>query len=342
MRGLVLTGNRQLEVREYPKPTAGPGQIVLKMKVAAICGSDIRRFRNPPNPDEIMYTTGHEPCGIVEEVGIGVTHVKPGQRVAIYHYIGCNECSICAAGLPQHCAKGRGLGHPYSDGSDADYLVVEAMYVVPLPDELSFIDGVFAACIAGTSYHALKAFELSSMTNLCIFGLGPVGMVAVRLAKAMGPRKIICVDPNPARRQMALDIGADLVLDSDDETVEKILEYTNGGAQLVLETSGSIIAQKMTVQCASIFGKIVVIGIVGCYDVEGGVNLSDLILKGLTVVGSYVISLSEFYDLLDFMVDKDIHFEDLVTDRFDLDQAEEAFRLFDEGGAVGKVIFEFD
>ena len=339
MRGLVLTGKGKLEIREFPKPKPGIGQIVVKIKVAAICGSDIHHYHRDPKPDDVLYISGHEPCGVVEEIGEGVEHVKLGQRVALYHYMGCDMCEHCAMGLPQHCLDGYGFGNPRLPGCDADYLLCDAKYAVPLPEELSFIDGCFAACVAGTAFRSLNSLQINTRTSLCIYGLGPVGLSALVLAKAMNPKKIVCVDPNPVRRQMALEHGADLVLNGGEGDVEKIREFTNGGAECSLETSGAIVAQRNIIESAAYFGKIAVIGFSPGYSKEGIVNLSSLILKGLTVFGSYVTAVSEFHQLLRFMVDNDIHFESLVTHRFPLEQAEEAFRLFDTGN-TGKVIFE--
>ena len=339
MKGVVLTGNKKLEIREFPKPRAGEGQIVVKIKVAAVCGSDLHHYRREPKPGEVLYISGHEPCGVVEEIGNGVSHVKPGQRVALYHYQGCGVCENCAAGLFQHCPDRAGFGNPRLPGCDADYLLCNAVNAVPLPDELSFIDGAFAACIAGTSFSALNTLNLNIRTNLCIYGLGPVGLTALKLAKAMCPRKIVCVDPNPERRSMAHEIGADLVLDSNEDTVRKIQEFTNGGADCSIETSGSVNAQKSIIESAAQFGKIAVVGF-SSNNREGIVNLSSIIVKSLTIIGSFVTSLPEFHQLLKFLVDKDIHFESLVTHRFPLEKAEEAFQIFDKGD-TGKVIFEF-
>lgn len=341
MKGVVLTGNRQLEIREFPKPKAGPGQVLIKMKVAAICGSDLHHYRRDPKPDEILYISGHEPCGIVEEAGAGVTHIIPGQRAALYHYQGCGTCGFCAAGLYQHCDKRSGFGNPRLPGSDAEYMVCDGVNALVLPDKLSFIDGSFVACIAGTAYRALKKLNLNAHTSLCIYGLGPVGLTALVLAKAMRPKKIICVDPNPERRELGKMHGADYALDSDGNTVEEIISITGGGAECSFETSGSAQAQKNIIESSAHFGRVAVSGNLGIYDTGVGVNLSRLISREIEVFGSYVISLSETHELMAFMADRNVSFDSLVTHRFPLEKAKEAFEIFD-GNNTGKVIFEFE
>ena len=339
MKAVYLTGNRQVEVREIPKPQAGRSQALIKMKVSAICGSDLHTYRRVPKPGD-EFVCGHEPCGVIEELGEGVTHLKVGQRAAMYHYHGCGVCKYCAGGLLQHCGHRAGFGSVAVPGSDAEYMLVNAENVLPLPETLSFIDGAFAACIASTAYRSLNKLNLGARKSLCVFGLGPVGLTAVKLAKAMGAGMIIGVDPNPLRREMALEIGASTTLDADDNLVKNIMDLTDGGADGSLETSGSMAAQHNAIACSAHFGSIAVVGLTGLYDKEGGISLSQLIPKEITVHGSFVISMAQFHELLEFMVKKDVHFDDLVTHRYPIDKAAEAFELFDKG-VTGKVIFEF-
>ena len=339
MKVLYIMGSRHVEVREVPKPQAERGQAVVKMKVSAICSSDLHSYRRVFGPGQ-EFVCGHEPCGVIDSLGEGVTHLSVGQRVALYHYQGCGICKFCVSGLMQHCEKRAGFGSVPLPGGDAEFMLINAINATPLPDELSFIDGAFVACIAATTYRSLSKLSLSPQKSLCIFGLGPVGLTAVKIAKAMGAGQIIGIDPNQARRDMAAGIGADAVLDSNEDTVREIKKLTGGGANGSLETSGSMLAQRNAIECATHFGEIAVVGLTGLYDTNGAVNLSRLINNEITIYGSFVISLSQFHDLLDLIRRSKIHFDDLVTHRFPLDKAAEAFELFDKGG-TGKVIFEF-
>ncbi|MGQ9456374.1 MAG: alcohol dehydrogenase catalytic domain-containing protein [Armatimonadota bacterium] len=120
MRGVVLLGDGKLEVREFPDPVPGPGEVVVRVKTAAICGSDIHMY-HAPNGRGVGrdVIAGHEPAGIVESVGDGVTSVKPGDRVSVYHYIGCGKCKNCLMGFWQWCLQTKGLG-AHINGADAD------------------------------------------------------------------------------------------------------------------------------------------------------------------------------------------------------------------------------
>ena len=340
MKAVYLTGNRNVEVRDIPKPVLGTGKALIKIKVSGICGSDLHTYRRLPTPDYIPFVCGHEPCGVIEEIYESAENLRVGQRVALFHYHGCGKCKYCASGLMQHCTNRTGFGSPRLPGGDAEYMLVNAYNAIPLPDSLSFVDGAFVACIASTAYRALSKLSLNIDKSLCIFGLGPVGLSAVKIAKVFCPSKIIGVDPNPKRREIAKKLGIDYTFTGDDKTVDDIKSITNGGANSVLETSGSISAQINAVECAARLGNIAITGLAGLYDKEGGVNLSRFLERELSVYGSFVISLNQFHELLALMQTKNIHFDDLVTHRFPIEKAAEAFAVFDKGD-TGKVIFEF-
>ncbi len=347
MRGLVLLGDQNLELRDFPIPTPGYGQAVVKIKTAAICGSDVHFYNSHPEIFENLGgISGHEPAGIVYSVGEGVTNVKVGDRVCLYHFEGCGECEYCKAGHYNNCKKRKGLGW-LLDGSNAEYLMMNAENCLLLPDELSFEDGSFIACVAATCYSALKKLSVSGRDTLVVYGLGPVGLTAVLMAKAMGAR-VIGVSRNEYRNNLAMKIGADIVINNEKEDVyERIMELTGGhGADKSLETSGSNVLRKMTVKAAAIYGQVCLVG--NSEDVMNN-NIELLahfdqrfiIRKELTIMGSYVMPLGMYEELKRFLLQNKIHLDSIVTHHFTLDQAEEAFALA-ESGQCGKVIFTFD
>ena len=347
MKGVVLLGDRQVEVREFPVPHAGPGEVVVKITAAAICGSDYLFYITP---QEIFANlggiSGHEPAGVVAETGEGVSNVKVGDRVALYHYTGCGTCEHCLSGNIQQCSNRLGLGWKL-DGSNAEYIRMPAANCLLLPEELSDEDGTFIACIAGTTYSALKKLQVSGRDILAVYGLGPVGLTAVMLAKAMGA-VVIGIEQNDYRLEFAKKLGADYLIDSKKEDMyERIMEITGGvGAEKSIECSGSNVLRKMTAKAASIEGKICLVG-----NSEGIMNDKEellahfdqrfIIRKELTICGSYVMPRGMYPELARFLVRKGIHLDDMVTHRFKLDDAAEAFRLFGTGN-TGKVMFRFD
>ena len=144
MRGVVFTGNRQLELREFPDPTPGPGEVVLEIKASGMCGSDLKFYRAAGNEAASLglggsgkrVIAGHEPCGVIAAVGPGVSEAEArvGQRVMNHHYAGCGRCKHCRVGWSQLCASGITVFGVTGDGAHARYMKVPARTNVPLPD----------------------------------------------------------------------------------------------------------------------------------------------------------------------------------------------------------------
>ena len=338
MRGVVFLGERELEIRELPDPKAGPGDVVIAMKSSGLCGSDLQSYRAPKA--EVGDTLdakvrGHEPCGMIAEVGQGVTEVKVGDRVMIHHYTGCGTCRMCRIGYTQMCLAGFGS----TQGGHEDFLLAPASTCVPLKDELSYEEGAACACGTGTAFHALKRLHLTATDTLAIFGQGPVGASGTVFAATMGVR-VIAVDVIPERLDLAKRLGADVTIDASQvDAVEAVRELTHGeGADASLDATGIPDVRNNAVDSVAPWGRM-------CFVGHGGDTTFDvsrqIIHKQLTVCGSWTFSLSGLAEVADFVVDRNVPLKDLITHRFRLDQAEEAYNLFDLG-RTGKVVFIWD
>lgn len=338
MKGVVLLGEGELAVKDFEDPVPSRGEVVVRTKVAAICGSDIYTYHSPRKwregrPDVIA---GHEPAGVVEAVGEGVTLVRPGDRVSVYHYVGCAKCTQCLAGMRQWCRETKGLGGAIH-GADADFVLVREDNCYILPDQLSFIDGAFMACAAGTTYSALKKLQPNGTHVLAVIGLGPVGLSGVLMAKAMGA-KVLAIGRRKIRLDLARELGADFIIDIDDpESPDVVKGLFPAGVEMVYETSGSPDAQKHMLQILKRGGRACVVAGRGPAESMGA---PPIISKELTIMGSFVIPIWMVSEMAAFMVDHNLPFEKMVTHRFALEDADEAFRLFDSG-ECGKVIFEW-
>jgi D-arabinose 1-dehydrogenase-like Zn-dependent alcohol dehydrogenase len=204
MRGVVFLGNRKIELREFPDPAPGPGDVVLAIKASGMCGSDLHPYRAAGNAAAALglggkgepVIAGHEPCGVIAAVGPGVPaeQARVGQRVMNHHYRGCGECKHCRVGWSQLCRRGITVYGMTGHGGHAPFMKVPARTNVPLPDELSFEEGAAVACGTGTAYGALKRLDVSGRDTLAVFGQGPVGLSATMLGVAMGAR-VIAIDP---------------------------------------------------------------------------------------------------------------------------------------------------
>jgi len=336
MRGIVFQGERRLEIREFPDPQPGPGEVVVRMGASGICGSDLHPYRASRVQTNI---SGHEPCGSVAALGPGVVGAKLGDRAIVHHYSGCGRCKYCRVGYYQLCVEGHQTYGFGSHGGNADYLVVPSECLVPLPDELSYAEGAAIACGTGTAYMAVKKLDVSGRDTLAVYGQGPVGLSATLLAKAMGAR-VIAVDVSEARLELAKGLGADVVLGpKDGDPIQAIRELTHGeGADATLDCTGNATARAQTVRSARVFGR-------ACFVGEGGtVSLEpspDIIHRHLTLYGSWTFPTVGLDECARFVVDRGVDLNELITHRFRLDQAEEAFRIFDQG-ATGKCVFVMD
>jgi threonine dehydrogenase-like Zn-dependent dehydrogenase len=347
MRGAVFLGNRKIEIRNFPDPTPGPGEVVIEMKASGMCGSDLKFYRSPPGAAQATlglggnagpFIGGHEPCGVVAARGPGVSEREApiGQRVMDHHYSGCGVCKHCRVGWSQLCRAGIVVYGVTAHGGHAEYLKVPARTLVPLPDELSFVEGAAVACGTGTAYGALRRMHLAGGSTLAVFGQGPVGLSATLLGAKMGAR-VIAVETNPERLALAKQFGADAAVHADDsETALK--DLTRGeGVDLALDCTGIAAARLAAVRSTKTWGTV-------CFVGEGGdVTLDvsrDMLRKQLTLIGSWTFSAMGQAECARFVVDNRISLEKIFSHRWKLEQAEEAYRVFDTQ-STGKGVISF-
>jgi threonine dehydrogenase-like Zn-dependent dehydrogenase len=347
MRGVVFLGSRKVELRSFPDPTPGPGEVVLEMKASGMCGSDLKFYRSPPGAAQKAlglgdlaepFIGGHEPCGVVVARGAGVSEREApnGQRVMDHHYSGCGVCAHCRVGWSQLCRAGITVYGVTAHGGHADYLKVPARTLVPLPEELSFAEGAAVACGTGTAYGALRRMRIAGGDTLAVFGQGPVGLSATVLGAAMGAR-VIAVETSPERMKLAEQFGADAVIDATKEDpVQALKELTRGaGVDLALDCTGVAAARRAAVRCVKTWGT-------ACYVGEGGdVTLDvspDLLRRQVTLIGSWTFSAMGMQECAEFIAKQRIPLERIFSHRWRLEQADEAYRTFDTQ-TTGKGVF---
>jgi threonine dehydrogenase-like Zn-dependent dehydrogenase len=342
MKGVVYLGKSEVEVRDFPQPEPGPGQVVIESKVAGLCGSDLHKYHSSRTWAQARegMISGHEPTGIVAAVGPNVDQPSVGDRVCVYHRLGCGHCMDCRSGNAAFCDAGSGAFGRTQDGSHADYMLTDARYCLPLHDDLSFAVATQLACTAGTSFAALRKIPAHLGDTLVVFGLGPVGLSGLLWGMGMGYRGI-GVDTHPYRVALAKKVGKGLVVDAaNDNPVDAIRDLTGGkGVGGVLECSGNPIARRQAAAVASRGSTVVYVG--GGPNPNLAVDFGDVLQKDLTIRGNSVFSMASYYAAVEFLLQHPVPFDEIVTHRFTIEQAVEAFSLFDTG-ETGKVIFEWD
>lgn len=332
MKGVVFPGNKKVEVRNFVEPTPGQGEVKIKVKASAICRSDMSIYYGNPvvggnaaETGEII--PGHEPAGEIVEVGDGVIDLKPGERVAVYLALGCGKCPSCRSGYRMHCEEFQCVGFD-THGGDADYMIAPAENCMKIPDEMDYVTAAVSTDAVGTLYHAQKRLNINGKDTIVIFGLGPMGGAGVMVAKGLGAT-VIAVDMVDSRLELAKEIGADYIVNNTDiNAVEEILSITNGrGADAAIDCSGNRHAQNSALDAVRIHGRVAFVG----ENNDLKINPSEqLIRKQITLVGSWYFPIFEFDEITKFILDKKLPIEKLVTHTFPIEEAETAFKLFDE------------
>lgn len=341
MKAAFLPGNSTVEMRSVSVPRPGHGEVLVSVKASTICGSDIRAIyhehlgKGPEGYQDVI--AGHEPCGQIVETGPGCRRFKAGDRVIVYHISGCGLCNDCRRGYMISCTSAdyrRAYGWQ-RDGGMAEYLLAEEKDLILLPDQLTYLDGAQVACGFGTVYEALEKIGISGNDTVLITGLGPVGLAAGALSRKLGAQRIIGIDILAERRELALRLGlCDSALSAGPRNLEEIRELTSGaGVERAVDCSGNSEARATAIRATRKWGKIAMVG-------EGGsvtFNPSpDLIHDQKTIYGSWVTSIWLMEELVERLVRWNLHPEEIITHRFSLDQADEAYRLM-ASGSCGKV-----
>ncbi len=346
MQGAYLPGNSTVVLRAVPVPAPGHGEVLLRMKASTICGSDIRAIyhehlgKGPEGYQDVI--AGHEPCGQIVAVGPGCRRFREGDRVIVYHISGCGVCNDCRRGYMISCTSER-YRRAYGwqrDGGMADFLLAEEKDLIALPDELSYADGAQVACGFGTVYEGLQKVGISGDHAVLITGLGPVGLATGALCRKLGAERIIGIDVVPERLDLAKRLGlCDEVLGAGPDNATQVRAMTGGrGVERAIDCSANEAARATAIRATRKWGRIVFLG-------EGGrveFNPSpDIIHDQKTIYGSWVTSTWLMEELVERLVRWNLHPAELITHRFPLERAPEAYALM-SSGKCGKVAVCWD
>ncbi len=264
MKAVRLFGvGEPLRQQELPVPSAGDHELLVRVRAAGICHSDVhyRAGTSPVHP--LPMTLGHEVAGVVEQVGRLVTTAGPGDRVCLHYLLSCGSCYFCSSGNEQFCAAGSMLGH-YADGGYAEYIVVPERNAVHLPDEIPFEHGAVLMCSSATSLHALRKSRLRAGETVAVFGAGGLGMSAVQIAFAFGALDVFAVDIDAARLELAASYGAIPVDARSGDPVTQLRRLTGGrGVDVALELIGLPQTIEQAVRSLAVLGRAVIAGISG-------------------------------------------------------------------------------
>jgi threonine dehydrogenase-like Zn-dependent dehydrogenase len=340
VKALRTSGERQVTVLDLPVPKPEPGEVVIQMKSTGICGSDLHPYRHPsPLHLDPGFISGHEPCGVIAEIGPGVTGWEVGERVVPYFRRTCGHCVYCRAGRRNVCVNRRpSYGHQGQDGTHCEYMRVEEACLMRLPEHLSFLDGAILSCQGGTAYAPLTRLGVSGRDVLVVSGLGPVGLLSVIFARPMGAT-IVGIDPSAGRRALAEQLGADLTLDPTAGAVgEQLREHFPNGADKLTETSGATPAHQAIGELLKPLGTA---AIVGLGNPTFQMPMFRLAMRELTIFGSSIYPNVQFDEMAAFIKRHNVKLDSVVSHTFPLDEGPKAYEIAAEANS-GKVCFRFD
>jgi propanol-preferring alcohol dehydrogenase len=252
---------RPLQMQVIPVPPVGAREVLIRVRAAGICHSDVHYRAGRSSTGALPRTLGHEVAGVVEQVGGEVTTVGVGDRVCVHYVLSCGECYYCRSGSEQFCVQGAMIGR-LADGGYAEYIVVPDRNAVRLPDEISFEHGAVLMCSSATAFHALRKSRLKGGETVAIFGVGGLGISAIQLAHAFGALDVYAVEINPDKLRLAAKYGAIPVDASVGDAVAEIRRRTGGkGVDVALEVIGLPQTMRQAVQSLAVLGRAVVAGV---------------------------------------------------------------------------------
>lgn len=335
MRGAKILDAEKMETRDWPDPVPEGDEVVVRLEAAAICGSDLHALYQTPG--EKAFIPGHEGAGVIVAVD-RPHHLKEGDRVCTSAVSPCGTCDMCRAGYTIYCRQRKGVYGFGLDGVHAECARLSEGSLLVLPETMSFEQGCLVLDPVGTPFHAHKRMGTNATHVVGVFGLGPMGLGAVCTSAHLGAQ-VIGVDPIAYRRDLAMELGATATIDpADGDVVKQIRDLTDGyGLDRALECSGKAPPLRAALDLVRAFGHVAIIG----ENAEATISPSNHFnRKEIFLSGSTCFPIGEFDEIVRAF-DAGLPADDMITHRFTVEQAAEAYATF-AGGETGKVIFVRD
>jgi threonine 3-dehydrogenase len=341
MKALVKAkAERGIWMQDIPKPAVGHNDVLIRVNRSAICGTDIHIYQWDDwaqHTIPVPLAVGHEFSGTIVECGIEVRGFEPGDRVSAEGHITCGVCRNCRAGRRHLCmnTKGVGVNRP---GAFAEYIAVPAFNVFKLPDAIT--DDMAAILDPlGNATHTALSFDLVG-EDVLITGAGPIGIMAVAIARYAGARHIVITDINDYRLELARKMGASAALNVTREPIDDTMQALGmeEGFDVGMEMSGNPTAFRDLLRTMHHGGKVALLGIPPD---DTAIDWNQVIFKGLFLKGIYGREMFETWYKMSSMLQSGLNIEPIITHHFGIDEFEPAFELM-ESGQSGKVILHWN
>lgn len=326
MKLLEFTGNATARVIDADPPAPATGEVIIETARSAICGSEMKTYRGTGLAGG---NSGHEAVGTIVELGEGVTDLARGQRVGVSAVVGCGDCPECNRGRYTWCKSARSRSQMH-----AEQFVVAARCCSPLPDDLPWDEATLLTGDGmGVPWHTAKKIDRADINTIVVMGLGPIGLGNVLMQAHLG-RRVIGVDIVDYRVHFAMQLGADVSIKADDALIERIMALTDGaGADAVIDCAG----QRLSVANSFLSARR------GGIVVFNGESMEEMLApsrdfnrREIWAVGCWYYFMQEVPEMFDLWREG-LDVAQMITHRFSLDDAPEAFELFNRG-QTGKVL----
>ena len=325
MKVAVMNGVGQMGYTERPIPTPKDDEVLVKLEYVGICGSDLHYYETGAIGAYVVeppFVLGHEPGGVVVEVGKNVKHLKVGDKVALEPGKTCGQCEFCKTGRYNLCPDVIFFATPPVDGVFQEYVAHEAGLCFKLPENVSTMEGALIEPLA-VGFHAANLGDAHIGQTAVVFGAGCIGLVSMMALKAKGVSRVYVVDIMAKRLQKALELGADGVINgAERDAVEAVLELTGGaGCDLIVETAGTQITTRQAINMAKKGSTIVLVG----YSKSGEMTLPMSLALDKELTFKTVFRYRHVYPMaIDAVAAGKINLKGIVTDVFELDDIQNA------------------
>lgn len=284
MQALVYEGPQIMSMREVPIPELQADEVLIKVQVAGICGSELGGYLGHNSLRKPPLIMGHEFAGTVEKIGRDVKHLAVGERVTANPLITCRVCRYCLSGESQLCPNRQLLG-AHRSGAFAEFVNIPERNVYRLEANTSFEQGAFVEPFA-CAVHVCRIASLSPRDRLIIYGAGPIGLFVLQTAQVYGLRDIVVVDLNPARLEIAAELGAIAITD-----LEKVEGISFGSFDVAIDAVGAGITRQLCIKAVRPGGTVIFTGL---HEAEATLPINDMIRSEITTKGGFAYSTEDF------------------------------------------------
>jgi len=331
---VLLEIGKPLEIRDIPKPEIGPDEVLVATRTCGICRTDVHIQDGLAYVPQLPHVPGHEPAGVVAEVGERVQGIEKGQAVVPHLFLTCGHCHYCRTGRDAQCIQVDGIIGVTTGGGFAEYFKAPARNLLPMPTGVPFDVAGLTSCAVITAVHAYRRSRLSVGETAVVLGTGGIGQILIQILKHAGVR-VIGMSRSERSLELAREVGADLCITlGDEKAVETVLEFSGGlGALAIFECVGFAATMKIAAECAARCGQIIVIGEETDFPAIDTIQIAQ---RELEIIGSRNGSKQDAADSLQWIAQGIVN--PPIVQRFSLDQINEGLQMVRDGSAHGRVV----